>query len=187
MAAELGTICCTEHGEQDVVDHTQIDSVRVVKLACQCEVRFDLVQVGDAVLFEGELFRVDWVGPGPAFDELELVNTETRFFTESYCVSYVAQDKLSRQMAQRNSFDIFYGTARGPSRYFSPNETSTRQPAKPRKTHAISTADLIKSEVKNLETRKPSGELAESVAEPAKEEDGLPVETGPIPRRDGDW
>jgi hypothetical protein len=89
------------------------------------------------------------------------------------------------QTSKSSGFDMFYGAPRGPSRYFSSNEPPAPKPRK--KTHAISTADLIKTEVKSLETRQPSSELAESVAEGSKDDNGVAIETGPIPRRDGDW
>lgn len=184
MAAELGTVTCVQHGEQEIVERDEVDCVRMIKLACNCALTFDLVQVGDAVTFEGELFRVVWVGPGPAFDELQLRNNQTSFYTESYSVQYVARDTLSSPLAydRQPSFDMFYQPPRGPSRYFpgnegppqrkfTPNETSTRRT----KPMSLSRGDIIDNEVKKLEQKQETQEK-----DPTDD-------TGPIPRREGDW
>lgn len=209
MAIELGEIECVAHGVQPVLEHVTVQFSRVVKLACGCSVTFDCPQIGDAVLFEGELFRVEWVGPGPSFDELLLANNDTKFYTESYSVTYVAKDALSpKKRTQRDSYEFHMD---GSSRYFPRNQyrepfdhkSRAPEPAPKRKRTSISTADLIKDEVKALKTqaktgappaqpiavRQPVGDLAEAVDEVQRENHSPTVgdEDDGIPQRQGDW
>lgn len=214
MAAELTEfIDCTEHGEQGVVKHAESeDHWREVTLACGCKLSFYRCAIGDAVLLDGELFRVVWVGPGSAFDELKLRNIETTFHIESYSVQYVARDTLStenfgHQMAWP-THPSFYGPSGGPSRYFPGNspqrpqdfELKPEAPKPQRKRTSISTADLIKDEVKQLNRkekqeptqaplvdRKPVGDMAEAVIDETPDEHRPQVVEEDIPHREGDW
>lgn len=201
MAIELGEIECARHGNQPVLEHTAVQFNRAVKLACGCGVTFDCPQIDDAVLFEGELFRVEWVGPGPSFDELLLSNNDTRFYTESYSVTYVAKDSLSpKKRMQRDTFEFHMDK---PSRYFPSNNYRAPEPAPKRKRTSISTAELIKDEVKALKTqaktgappaapialRQPVDDLAEAADEAPRENHSPTVgdDDDGIPQRHGDW
>lgn len=205
MATELGFIECMAHGDQEVREHKRSSTRRRVKLACRCVLEFDAPQIGDAVVFEGQLYSVDWVGHGEAFDELLLRNNEEKFHIESYSVQFVAKDKLSSPMNihSHNRFDINVGGSRyfpksDPRGYDSTWETKAEPPPPKRKRSGISTAELISKEVQQLkkqektpqpiEPRRPQDDLAGEV-EPVQQEPREVVgdDDAGIPYRTGDW
>ena len=87
------------------------------------------VEVGDAVLWNGELYRVDWI---ESDDQVILLNTREEVSVDPFLVTPVGKDTLSGLGAQS---------------LFKRVKSSVG-----RKTDTISTAGLITDEVKRLKS-----------------------------------
>ena len=182
---------CPDHPGSNTVIKTLCDLEHLhVTFGCGCTVEFPAnatdglpgLEVGDAVLWCSELFRLESINEDYTGEWCVITNKYGKEEVRMDDLDYVAKDTLSTTVPQKN-WEISTGDGYKKEPWYKPKQKNSRAEKKDN----ISTSSLINDEVNTLKNEKTSTRRLKTNPpkgiKDTKENKVVPIK----PRRKGDW